>query len=107
LGWSLGGWRSRVSLSTRFIVAPTELRFKRSVELICSTIGATLQIMDRGRPKADRTYSVMLRVRVAPEHDELIRQAAEAAGQRKGSGDLSSWIRETLVAAARKELARS
>lgn len=60
--------------------------------------------MDRGRPKADRTYSVMLRVRVAPEHDEMIRSAADIAAQRKGSGDLSSWIRETLVAAARREL---
>jgi hypothetical protein len=38
--------------------------------------------------------------------DELIRQAADAAAQRKGSGDMSSWIRETLVAASRKELAR-
>ncbi len=61
----------------------------------------------KGRPKADRTYSVMLRVRVAPEHDELIRQAADSAAHRKGSGDLSAWIRETLVAAARRELKRS
>jgi uncharacterized protein (DUF1778 family) len=60
----------------------------------------------RGRPPAERTYSVMLRVRVAPEHDELIRQAADSAAHRKGDGDLSSWIRETLVAAAKKELAR-
>jgi hypothetical protein len=60
----------------------------------------------RGGPKADRTYSVMLRVRVAPEHDELIREAADSAARRKGSGDLSSWIRETLVAAARRELAK-
>ena len=74
--------------------------------LTCSTSGATLLSMARGRPKADRAYSVMLRVRVAPEHDDLIRQAAEAAAQRKGSGDLSSWIRETLVGAARRELKR-
>ena len=60
--------------------------------------------MTRGRPKADRTYSVMLRVRVAPEHDDLIREAADSAARRKGSGDMSSWIRETLVAAARREL---
>ena len=71
-------------------------------------MGATLPAMTtRGRPKADRTYSVMLRVRVAPEHDELIRQAAESAARRKGAGDLSTWIRETLVAAARRELKRS
>lgn len=48
----------------------------------------------------------MLRVRVAPEHDDLIRQAAESAARRKGSGDMSSWVRETLVAAARRELAK-
>jgi ribosomal protein L16/L10AE len=46
----------------------------------------------------------MLRVRIAPEHDVLIREAADAARLRKGSGDVSSWVRETLVAAARKEL---
>lgn len=57
-----------------------------------------------GRPKEERTYSVMLRVRVAPEHDVLIREAADAARLRKGTGDVSSWVRETLVAAARKEL---
>lgn len=57
-----------------------------------------------GRPKQERTYSVMLRVRVAPEHDELIREAADAAASRKGTGDVSSWVRETLVAAARREL---
>jgi hypothetical protein len=48
----------------------------------------------------------MLRVRVAPEHDELIRQAAEAAARRKGTGDVSSWVREILVGAARRELAK-
>jgi len=57
-----------------------------------------------GRPKSDRTYSVTLRVRVAPEHDDLIRQAAETSARRRGTGDLSAWIRETLVAAARREL---
>ena len=59
-----------------------------------------------GRPKKDRAYSVMLRVRVLPEHDEMIRQAAQFAARRKGTGDVSSWIRETLVAAARREIAR-
>jgi uncharacterized protein (DUF1778 family) len=48
----------------------------------------------------------MLRVRVHSEHDELIRRAAESASRRKGSGDLSSWVREVLVAAARREVAR-
>lgn len=40
-------------------------------------------------------------------YDELIRQAVESAVRRRGAGDLSSWIRETLVAAARRELKRS
>lgn len=48
----------------------------------------------------------MLRFRVGPEHAALIREAAISAGKRKGTGDLSAWIRETLVAAARKELSR-
>jgi hypothetical protein len=34
----------------------------------------------------------------------MIREAADAAAKRRGSGDLSSWVREALVAAARKEL---
>jgi len=59
-----------------------------------------------GRPKQERTYSVMLRVRVAPEHDEMIRRAAKIAARRKGSGDVSSWVREVLVAAARRVVAK-
>jgi uncharacterized protein (DUF1778 family) len=61
--------------------------------------------MRTGRPKKERTYSKTLRARVLPEHDLLIRRAAEAAARRKGSGDLSSWLRETLVTAARREVA--
>lgn len=58
-----------------------------------------------GRPKKERAYKAMLRVRMLPEHDELIRQAAEIAARRKGSGDVSSWVREVLLAAARREVA--
>jgi len=36
----------------------------------------------------------------------LIRQAADSVSRRKGTGDLSAWVRETLVTAARKELAK-
>jgi hypothetical protein len=49
----------------------------------------------------------MLRFRVTKEHASLIREAAESAARRKGTGDLSAWVRETLVAAARKELKKS
>jgi uncharacterized protein (DUF1778 family) len=59
-----------------------------------------------GRPKEERTFEKMLRVRVHAEHDELIRSAAESVARRRGTGDVSSWVREVLVAAARKELAK-
>jgi hypothetical protein len=60
------------------------------------------------RPKIEesRKHSASMRVRLLPEHDALIREAAERAVRRKGSGDLSDWLRETLVAAARRELKR-
>ena len=63
--------------------------------------------MPRELPKnIERTYSEMLRFRVTPEHAALIRQAADSVARRKGTGDLSAWVRETLVTAARKELAK-
>lgn len=60
------------------------------------------------RPKIEesRRHSASMRVRLLPEHDALIREAAEHALKRKGSGDLSDWLREVLVAAARRELKR-
>lgn len=60
------------------------------------------------RPKIEeaRRHSASLRVRLLPEHDALIREAAECAVRRKGSGDLSDWLRETLVTGARRELKR-
>lgn len=70
--------------------------------------GCYLSDMPRSLPKnVERNYSEMLRFRVTPEHGALIRQAADSASQRKGTGDLSAWVRETLVAAARKELKKS
>lgn len=59
-----------------------------------------------GRPKKPNAFKVMLRVRMLAEHDELIRQAAMIAARRKGSGDVSSWVREILLAAARREVAK-
>jgi hypothetical protein len=60
------------------------------------------------RPKIEesRRHSASMRVRLLPEHDALIREAADHALRRKGSGDLSDWLREVLVAAARRELKR-
>jgi hypothetical protein len=80
--------------------------------LIYVTESATVPRMPRGRAtqaettdfekQEVRTHSEMLRFRVTNEHAALIREAA----RRKGIGDVAAWIRETLVAAARKELAR-
>lgn len=54
------------------------------------------------RPKADRTQSVSLRLRMFPEQEELIRQAAGLAGI-----SISAWIRERLVRAARREVSQA
>lgn len=51
-----------------------------------------------------RTHSDMLRVRVTPEVRELIERAADSAAKRRGTGTVSDWVRESLVAAAREEL---
>jgi uncharacterized protein (DUF1778 family) len=47
-----------------------------------------------------RRHSRALRVRVEPEHDRLVRRAAEKAGI-----SISDWVRERLIRAAEKELA--
>jgi len=57
----------------------------------------TAAIMDKP-PK--RKHSAALHIRLVPEHEELIRQAAERAGV-----SISDWIRERLIRTARKELA--
>lgn len=46
-----------------------------------------------------RKHSEQIHIRLTPEHDKLIREAAEYTGQ-----TLTNWIRATLVRAARKEL---
>lgn len=64
--------------------------------------------MRTGRPKKAQaqTFPIMLRVRVTLETDDLVRRAAEVAAAHKGTGDLSSWVREILTVAARRELAK-
>lgn len=52
----------------------------------------------------DRTFDTTIRVRVTQEQDELIRKAADHAAERRGTGTLSDWLRETLITAAREEL---
>jgi len=53
------------------------------------------------RPKAEKTHSAALRIRLLPEQEELIRQAAELAGI-----SISAWIRERLIRNARREIAQ-
>ncbi len=56
--------------------------------------------MDKTPPK--RRHSAALHIRLVPEHEELIRQAAELAGT-----SLSDWIRDRLVRTARREIAEA
>lgn len=48
-----------------------------------------------------RRHGAQINFRLTPEHDELIREAAEHSGQ-----TLTNWIRGVLVREARKELQR-
>jgi uncharacterized protein (DUF1778 family) len=58
--------------------------------------------MARPRKEADRTHSSALRIRLLPEHDALVREAAALAGV-----SLSDWLRERIIRAARRELAEA
>jgi len=46
-----------------------------------------------------RKHSESIRIRLEPEHDELIRKAAEKRGL-----TVSAWIRERLISLAREEM---
>lgn len=54
------------------------------------------------RPKAEKTQSATLRIRLFPEQEEMIREAAELAGI-----SISAWIRERLTRAARREISQA
>jgi uncharacterized protein (DUF1778 family) len=58
--------------------------------------------MTKPRKEADRAHSSALRIRLMPEHDALIREAAALAGV-----SLSDWLRERIVRAARREVAEA
>jgi uncharacterized protein (DUF1778 family) len=53
------------------------------------------------RPKAEKTKSAALRIRLFPEQEAMIRQAAELAGL-----SISAWLGDRLTRAARREIAR-
>jgi uncharacterized protein (DUF1778 family) len=50
----------------------------------------------------ERRHSAQINFRLTPEHDELVRRAADHAGQ-----TLTNWIRGVLVKAARQELGKA
>ena len=54
------------------------------------------------KEKTQRRHSSALHLRLMPEHEELIRRAAELAGV-----SISDWIRERLIRAARKEISQA
>ena len=47
----------------------------------------------------NRRHGAALRLRLLPEHDRIVRRAAEVAGV-----SLSDWMRERLLRSAREEL---
>ena len=58
--------------------------------------------MAKTRTESDRAHSAALRIRLLPEHDALIRQAATLAGV-----SLSDWLRQTIIRAARREIGQA
>ena len=58
--------------------------------------------MARPRKEEERAHSASLRVRLLPEHDALVREAAAVVGV-----SLSDWLRERIVRAARKDIAEA
>jgi uncharacterized protein (DUF1778 family) len=58
--------------------------------------------MARPRKEEDRAHSSSIRIRLLPEHDALIREAAALAGV-----SMSDWLRERIVRAARREIAEA
>lgn len=56
--------------------------------------------MAKRKPASEkRRHSGSVRIRLIPEHEADIRQAAQLAGL-----NLSAWVRERLIRAARDEL---
>jgi len=59
----------------------------------------------RGRPPKPDTFDTDVRTRLFSRHKDVLQRAADHAAERRGgTGDLSSWMREVLLAAARAEL---
>lgn len=56
-------------------------------------------VYSAGMPEEKRRHTAQIHIRLTPEHDELIREAAEQSGS-----TLTNWIRDRLLRAAREEL---
>jgi uncharacterized protein (DUF1778 family) len=52
--------------------------------------------------KPKRRHSAALFIRVTPEHEEMIKKAAELAGT-----SVSDWIRSSLIRTARRDIAEA
>ena len=63
--------------------------------------------MARPPKEVTRRHSADIRLRLMPEHDDLIRRAAEQVAQRRGSGNVSTWLRDVAILAAQEELGES
>jgi uncharacterized protein (DUF1778 family) len=58
--------------------------------------------MTKAKPKPQkRRHTAQINLRLLPEHDRLIREAAEHAGM-----TVTNWIRGVAVREARRELGR-
>jgi uncharacterized protein (DUF1778 family) len=73
---------------------------RRDIGLTCPSPGNTLATMSESTSK--RKHSTSLYIRVTPEHEELVKKAAELAGT-----SLSDWIRDRLTRVARREIAEA
>jgi len=60
-----------------------------------------------GRPRKTEGMSEYFKFRLSGTHKKLIEDAAAHAIERRGTGNVSDWLREILVRAARKELGES
>jgi hypothetical protein len=59
----------------------------------------------RGGPAKSETFDADVRTRLFSHPKALLQRAADHAAERRGgAGDLSAWMREVLLKAAREEL---
>lgn len=58
----------------------------------------------RGRPKKESAMETTIKVRVQADQRELIERAGALVTEARGSKNISSWVRETLLERAREVL---